>query len=82
MNPSSSKHHQKVASSSSKPTSSAPKSKKVVSVSQKEFKSKEGEDIEMLKLQIEALQAQMEDQTKLAKDQVNALLEDRKVGSS
>ena len=55
------------------------KAKKVtVSESAQQQKS---EDIEMLKLQIEALQAQMEDQVKLAKDQVTALLEDRKVSS-
>lgn len=30
-------------------------------------------------LQVEALQAQMEEQTRLAKEQVDALLEDRKI---
>ncbi|KAJ7379338.1 Coiled-coil domain-containing protein 77 [Desmophyllum pertusum] len=37
------------------------------------------EDNQTLLLQIESLQAQLEEQTKLAKEQVNALLEDRRV---
>ena len=36
-------------------------------------------DNETLSLQIEALQAQLEEQTKLAKEQVESLLEDRRV---
>jgi len=36
-------------------------------------------DNETLSLQIEALQAQLEEQTKLAKDQIESLLEDRRV---
>ncbi len=36
-------------------------------------------DNETLLLQIEALQAQLEEQTKLAKEQVESLLEDRRV---
>ncbi|CAF4617475.1 unnamed protein product, partial [Rotaria magnacalcarata] len=35
-------------------------------------------DNETLLLQIEALQAQLEEQTKLAKDQIESLLEDRR----
>ena len=37
------------------------------------------EDNQTLLLQIESLQAQLEEQTKLAKEQVDALLEDRRV---
>jgi coiled-coil domain-containing protein 77 len=36
-------------------------------------------DNETLLLQIEALQAQLEEQTKLAKEQIESLLEDRRV---
>ena len=36
-------------------------------------------DNESLLLQIESLQAQLEEQTKLSKEQIGALLEDRKV---
>ena len=39
----------------------------------------ENEDNQTLLLQIESLQAQLEEQTKLAKEQVDALLEDRRV---
>jgi len=39
----------------------------------------ENEDNQSLLLQIESLQAQLEEQTKLAKEQVDALLEDRRV---
>lgn len=36
-------------------------------------------DNETLLLQIEALQAQLEEQTKLAKEQIESLLEDRRI---
>ena len=36
-------------------------------------------DNQILMLQVEALQAQLEEQTRLAKEQVDALMEDRRV---
>lgn len=36
-------------------------------------------DNEVLSLQVEALQSQLQEQTKLAKEQMDALLEDRRV---
>ncbi|KAE8613555.1 hypothetical protein XENTR_v10007757 [Xenopus tropicalis] len=47
----------------------------------KQDRSKEGkkEDPQILLLQVEALQAQLEEQTRLSKEQIETLLEDRKV---
>ena len=70
---------QKSSKGTTSKTTGAPKSKKtIVSTSGPPESNQKSEDVEMLKLQIEALQAQMEDQVKLAKEQVTALLEDRK----
>ena len=61
-------------SAATKKTASGSASQKV-----KEVLEGGGQDVEILRLQIDALHAQMEDQAKLSKDQLTALLEDRKV---
>jgi coiled-coil domain-containing protein 77 len=50
-----------------------------VSMVKKTHESSHIRDNETLLLQIEALQAQLEEQTKLAKEQIESLLEDRRV---
>ena len=75
------KHQRQMIASQQHKFSAATKKTASGSVSQKvkEVVEGGGHDVEILRLQIDALHAQMEDQAKLSKDQLTALLEDRKV---
>ncbi|NXE46070.1 CCD77 protein, partial [Casuarius casuarius] len=54
-------------------------SKSVAKVEKLESPERDQRDNQMLLLQVEALQAQMEEQTRLSKEQLEALLEDRRI---
>ncbi|XP_054750842.1 coiled-coil domain-containing protein 77-like [Lytechinus pictus] len=65
----------------SRPTSAKPAKKNLTNKkkSNENVDIKEKQDVEVLLLQIEALQSQMADQARVSKDQVDALIEDRRV---